>query len=195
MLSDAENISLPWIYHVVGKLDHNNSFLPTGYQLRFPPDQIIAKLKHRITALMNGKPQHQTDHCPVMISHTLLLVIQYYNGSQNCRKDITRYLCPLRLQFYMMTSTNGNIFRITGPSYGEFTGDWWIPPTKPSDADLWCFFWICTLQTLNKQSRRRWFETPSRSLWRHCNWSPEMTVVLECCNDFEHMLNIYASVN
>ena len=140
MLSDAESISLPWIYHVVGKLDHNNSFLPTGYQLRFPPDQIIAKLKHRITALMNGKPQRQTDHCPVMISHTLLLVIQYYNGSQNCRKDITRYLCPLRLQFYMMTSSNGNIFRITGPLYGEFTGDWWIPPQSPVTQTFDVFF-------------------------------------------------------
>ena len=45
-------------------------------------------------------------------------------------------LCP-----DMMTSSNGNIFHITGPLCGEFTGHWWIPHTKASDAELWCFLW------------------------------------------------------
>ena len=40
---------------------------------------------------------------------------------------------------YMMTSSNGNIFHVTGPLCGEFTGDRWIPLTKASDAELWCF--------------------------------------------------------
>ena len=30
----------------------------------------------------------------------------------------------------MMTSSNENIFRVTGYLYGEFTGDRWIPPHK-----------------------------------------------------------------
>ena len=42
---------------------------------------------------------------------------------------------------YMMTSSNGNIFRATGPLCGEFTGNGWIPRTKASDAELWCFLW------------------------------------------------------
>ena len=41
----------------------------------------------------------------------------------------------------MMTSSNGNIFRITGPLCGEFTGHRWIPLTKASDAELWYFLW------------------------------------------------------
>ena len=41
----------------------------------------------------------------------------------------------------MMTSSNGNIFRVTGPLCGEFTGLRWIPRTKVSDAELWCFLW------------------------------------------------------
>ena len=45
----------------------------------------------------------------------------------------------------------------------------WIPLTKASDAELWCFLWSAPEQTSRKQSRRRWFEMPSRSLWRHCN--------------------------
>ena len=40
----------------------------------------------------------------------------------------------------MMTSSNGNIFRVTGHLRGEFTGLQWIPRTKASDAELWCFF-------------------------------------------------------
>ena len=36
----------------------------------------------------------------------------------------------------MMTSSNGNIFRVTGHLSGEFTGRRWIPRTKASDAEL-----------------------------------------------------------
>ena len=38
------------------------------------------------------------------------------------------------------------------------------------------FFNLCLYKPLNKQSRRWWFETPSRSLWRHCNERE-----IECC--------------
>ena len=41
----------------------------------------------------------------------------------------------------MMTSSNGNIFCVTGLLCGEFTDDWWIPRTKASDAELWGFLW------------------------------------------------------
>ena len=37
----------------------------------------------------------------------------------------------------MMTSSNGNIFRVTGHLCGDFTGH----RTKASDAELWCFVW------------------------------------------------------
>ena len=41
----------------------------------------------------------------------------------------------------MITSFNGNIFPVTGPLYGEFTGHRWIPLINASDAELWCFLW------------------------------------------------------
>ena len=69
----------------------------------------------------------------------------------------------------MMTSSNGNIFRVTDPLCGEFTGHRWIPLTKASDAKLWWFHTSALNKQLSKQSRHRWVETPSRSLWRHCN--------------------------
>ena len=48
----------------------------------------------------------------------------------------TEHMLPFR---YMMTSSNGNIFRVTGHLCGKFTGPRWIPRTKASDAELWCF--------------------------------------------------------
>ena len=65
-----------------------------------------------------------------------------------------------------MTSSNGNIFRVTGHLCGKFTGPRWISHTKASDAELWCLLWS---KQLSKQWRGWWFETPSWSLWRHRN--------------------------
>ena len=42
----------------------------------------------------------------------------------------------------MMTTSNGSIFRVTGPLWGEITGHRWIPLTKASNVDLWCSLWI-----------------------------------------------------
>ena len=62
-----------------------------------------------------------------------------------------------------------DIFRVTGPLCEEFAGHWWIPTTKDSDAEQWCF-WICALNKwLSKQSWGWWFEAPSRSLAHHYN--------------------------
>ena len=40
-----------------------------------------------------------------------------------------------------MTSSNGNIFRVTGHLCGEVHGPRWIPHTTTSDAELCCFLW------------------------------------------------------
>ena len=46
----------------------------------------------------------------------------------------------------------------------------WIPRTKASDAELWCFFSDLRLnKRLSKQPWGWWFGTLSRPLWRHCN--------------------------
>ena len=68
-----------------------------------------------------------------------------------------------------MTSSNGNIFRVTGHLCGEFTGPRWIPHTKASDAGLWYFFDVRPNKQLSKQSWGWWFETLSSSIWRHRN--------------------------
>ena len=69
-----------------------------------------------------------------------------------------------------MTSSNGNSFRVASPLCGEFTDHRWIPLTKASDAELWCFLWSAPwIHGWVNDAWGWWFETPSLSLWRHCN--------------------------
>ena len=52
---------------------------------------------------------------------------------------------------------------------GEFTGHWWTPRTKVSDAEPWCFLYLRLNKRLSKHSWGWRFETPSRPLWHHSN--------------------------
>ena len=61
-----------------------------------------------------------------------------------------------------MTSSNGNIFSVTGHLCGEFTGHRWIPRPKASDADLLMFSLICTW--INGWANNR----EAGDLRRHC---------------------------
>ena len=53
---------------------------------------------------------------------------------------------------------------LLGLSAGKFTG--WIPLTRPVTRCFHVFFNLRLNNRMNKQSRRRRLETPSRSLWR-----------------------------
>ena len=63
----------------------------------------------------------------------------------------------------MMKSSNGNIFRVTGLLWGEFTGH------RPVTRSFHVFFYLRPNDRLDKQSWGWWFETPSCSLWCHSN--------------------------
>ena len=69
----------------------------------------------------------------------------------------------------MMTSSNGNIFRVTAPLCGEFTGPGEFPTQRPMTQNFDVFFYLRLNKRLSKQSRGWWFETPAWSLWRHRN--------------------------
>ena len=70
---------------------------------------------------------------------------------------------------FMMTSSNGNIFRVTGPLCGEFTGPGEFPTQRPVTQSFDIFFDLRLNKRLNKQSWGWWFETLSRPFWRHRN--------------------------
>ena len=79
-------------------------------------------------------------------------------------------LTPLQLLLSnMMTFSNGNILRITGPLCGNSPVTGKLPSQRPATRGFDVFFDLHLNKGLSKQSRSRWFETQSRSLWRHCN--------------------------
>ena len=76
--------------------------------------------------------------------------------------------------FIIMTSSDGNILRVTGPLAGN-------SPVTPATCEFpsqrpvmrsFDVFYDLRVNRLSKQSRRRWFETASRSLWLHFNFQP-----------------------
>ena len=69
----------------------------------------------------------------------------------------------------MMTSSNGNIFRVTGPLCGEFTGPGEFPTQRPVTRSFDVLFDLRLNKRLSKQPWGWWFETPARSLWRQRN--------------------------
>ena len=84
-----------------------------------------------------------------------------------------------RNHWWMTTSSNGNIFRVTGPLCGEFTGPGEFPTQRPVTRSFDVFFDMRPNKRLSKQSWGWWFETPSLSLLRHRNgiWAGQDDVV------------------
>ena len=81
------------------------------------------------------------------------------------------YTNPVVAEPYsMMTSSNGNILRVTGPLSGEF------PAQRPVTRSFDVFFDLRLNKRLSKQSWGWWFETPSRPLWRYCTCLPRRLV-------------------
>ena len=82
----------------------------------------------------------------------------------------------------MMTSSNGNIFRVTGHLCGNspVTGE--FPAQRPVTRSFDVFFDLRLNIWLSKQSWGWWFETPSRSLWRNCNVLHLHTFLAACIN-------------
>ena len=84
----------------------------------------------------------------------------------------------------MMTSSNGNIFRFTGPLCGEFTGPGEFPAQRLVTRSFDVFFYLRPNKRLRNQPWCWRFETLSWSLWRHCNtskvqWCPALMFSLQ----------------
>ena len=84
----------------------------------------------------------------------------------------TGWLFPKDL--YMMTSTNENIFRVTGPLCGECAGHRWIPRTKVSGVELWCF--LLSVPWING-----WVNNREAGDWRH-HCTHYDIIVMNCPN-------------
>ena len=119
------------------------------------------------TACYLTVPSRYLNQCWLIISE--LLCHPFECASWQEMLKISLLGMSLNISNFVMTSSNGNIFRVTGPLWGESTGHQWIPLIKVSDAELSSFLWSEPQQTVEQTMETRWFDTPWRSLWRHCN--------------------------
>ena len=83
----------------------------------------------------------------------------------NLMTIVHRFVEPFfKIRAHMMTSSNGNLFRVTGHLNSP------VPPHKGQWRGAFDPFFVLRLnKRLSKHLRRQWFETPSRPLWLHCN--------------------------
>ena len=94
------------------------------------------------------------------------LIILHYGA---CFKRPPSHGTDIQYWDSMMTSSNWNIFRVTGPLCGEFTGSGEFPTQRPVTRSFEVFFDLRLNKRLSKQPWGWWFEMPSWSLWRQCN--------------------------
>ena len=111
--------------------------------------------------------RHQMESFSALLALTLKHKCRHFDEifitgcTESCQND--NFRCSQWLKFHQ----NDNIsFSVN--LCGEFTGYRWIPHTKASDAELWCFLWSTLNKPLSKQSWCWRFETPSCSL---CIWA------------------------
>ena len=93
----------------------------------------------------------------------------FYITSSLVADNMERQVEEVLVSIYRMTSSNGNIFRVTGHLCGEFTGPGEFPTQMPVMRSFDGFFDISLNKRLSKQPLGWGFETPSWSLWRHYN--------------------------
>ena len=91
-----------------------------------------------ITQLLTQAERLQLPRCQMGTKSSAAAKLTYLRLQCNIYIARNTYVA-LKLSYHMMTSSNGNIFRVTGPLCGEFTGHRRISRTKASDAELWCF--------------------------------------------------------
>ena len=105
-------------------------------------------------------------------SRTILFIVEMYLQFVIFLHTHTRQLAEIlsyERQNVMMTSSNGNIFRVTGPLCGEFTGPGEFPAQRPVTRGFDVCFDLRLNKRLSKQPWGWWFEAPSWLLWRQCN--------------------------
>ena len=108
-----------------------------------------------------------------MLSQALFRIVMHHSDTTHEHHDVSNHwrICYRSYSLFrlMMTSSNGNIFRVTGHVCGEFTGPGEFPSQRPVTRTFDVYFDLRLNKRLSKQSWGWWFETLSSPLWRHSN--------------------------
>ena len=120
-------------------------------------------------------------------SHNEIMIHKWFAGTMNCRKGIDKWMDEqMDIYLHWIDGTKQEIYIMLCTRWGHqietlsavlalcagnspVTGE--FPSERPVTRSFDAFFHLCLNKRMSKQSCGWWFETPSRSLWRHCNAS------------------------
>ena len=134
---------------------------------------------NRVTGEQDSVPDHHPHDC--LLNRLFRRISKKTSKLRVTERRCLRFTCLIS-DCTMMTSSNGNIFRVTGHLCGEFTTQ--RPVTRSFDV----FFDLRLNKRLSKQSWGWWFETLSCPLWRHCNDSFKTSTVYFCTSIHNRIL-------
>ena len=141
MASNAENVSIWWRHHdpKMFKDVRNVSYHISVF--RFSEDWFrLSKRTSTAPSVNTLRPRQNGCHFADGMLELIFLNHSCHNLIKISPKSVLKG--PINHgSSFMMTSSNRNIFRVTGYLCGKFTGPREIPRTKASDAQLWCFLW------------------------------------------------------
>ena len=71
-----------------------------------------------------------------------MIFLGEFTALKTSNQELSRSMCPFRVVnvYSMMTTSNGNIFRVAGPLCREFTGHRWFPSQRPVVRGFDVFF-------------------------------------------------------
>ena len=141
IINDINDLGIHSIIHEQGRMQ-----IVKWKALPHSPEDIRLGLMHLMYFLLNS------EYTTTVITKT--------------HKDITQCLVCI---YVMMTSSNGNIFRVTGHLCGEFTGPGEFPTQRPVTRSFDVSLDLRLNKRLSKQPWGWGFETPTYSLLRQCN--------------------------
>ena len=109
-------------------------------------------------------PKNQIAHTLMCIDTNQNTLCSFENGCQSIFSGIWQQSCNV-----MMTSSNGNIFRVTGPLCGNSPVKGEFPEQRSVTRSFDVLFDLRQNKMLSKWWWCWWFETPPHPIWRHWN--------------------------
>ena len=171
-------------YRRASQWRHNERHGVSNYQ---NPDCLLSRLfrhtskktsKLRVTGLCEGNPP-VPGGSPQKVSVTRKM-FPFDDVIMNSCYEVDHTFQTVITSHRMMTSSNGNLLRVTGHLSGEFTGPGEFPTQRPVTRSFDVFFDLRLNKWLSKQWWGWWFEMLSCPLRRHCNGMYGFFIGFEC---------------
>ena len=86
-----------------------------------------------------GFPSFEPPLCKTIVHQQVFLLYQHDIPCYSVTHILTNWFRGITANLYNEDGIKWRHFRVTGPLCGEITSHRWIPDTKSSDAELWCF--------------------------------------------------------